>query len=207
MSEEVVAVAATGLRVEFVRCGDRYAHRVVVGSATSTDLCCSSWEGDADQAVPPSPAYREIHEHVKGEAGSVLGVGMSGTNHWSLAVDVGTEGDLQFDIACRWKGDAPPRLFCTYELDPRWNIQQLKPHAARLQRDDFDRAIVLEWMAEREGVSTEPGMVDRPVGHWEEVDTGLRLVVAPRGEATGKATVRWRYRISAEPCDFAPDAR
>lgn len=196
MSEWVVAVESHNVRVEFVRCGDRYAHRIVaLGDACDSALCLVSREGDADQAVPPSPAYREIHEHTVGNAGSVLGVGMSGTNHWSLAVDVEPGGHVLFDVACRRKSVAPTLLFCSYALGPGWSIQQLEPHAVWLHANAPDRTMVLEWIAEPGIAGEEPGKGDRPVGRWEPWDTGLRLVVVPPGDEAGKATVRWRYRM------------
>jgi hypothetical protein len=92
-----------GLRVEFFRRGDRYAHVISLLDGEAVTPAWESVEGTDAHDWPPSPALQQISlETLAGGRRALLLVGMAGTSHWSLSVEA-TQGALLFDAACRVK--------------------------------------------------------------------------------------------------------
>ncbi|MCA9270140.1 MAG: hypothetical protein KDA41_16775, partial [Planctomycetales bacterium] len=100
------------LAVEFVRHGDRLAHRILLDGVVALE----SIEGAADEDWPPSPPLQESHRHAAGAQGDVLMlVGKAGKGHWSMTVAAdAAHSALVFDVACRLRG-APRFLGSTYQ--------------------------------------------------------------------------------------------
>jgi hypothetical protein len=113
--------AGRGLRIEFLRLQDRYAHRILaVGCEELPVLLLESVEGAAEDLWPPSPAFQTLNledlqdreESTESVAVAML-VGMSGLTHWSMTVkplyDADALGDpshqpgFYFDAAARLK--------------------------------------------------------------------------------------------------------
>lgn len=95
---------AGGVRVVFVRRGDRFAHRIEVRDAASQAwiTALESDEGTDEEHWPPSPPFQQLHVEHRKEGVVVLLVGMAGRSHWSAAVDVSPdEQTLRFDVAVR----------------------------------------------------------------------------------------------------------
>jgi len=120
---------ADGLRVVFIRQGDRYAHRIEVFDAADWRPAWESLEGTADDVWPPSPPLQQLHVERRAEGPVALLVGMAGRTHWSAAVEVvrdlaggpGSRQAIRFDMAARvspqGRGGGPvpaPRLVSTY---------------------------------------------------------------------------------------------
>jgi hypothetical protein len=102
------------VRVEYVRSNDRFAHRILMRSEDRWLPVLESVEGTAADAWPQSPPWQQIVQESVGPDGEdvLLGVGLSGNGHWSIAIDRkhvnGSEGSkiqsqlgLHFDIACK----------------------------------------------------------------------------------------------------------
>ena len=102
---EVRKPRGRGLRVEFIRVKDRYAHVI---SRLEGELAVPVWESvegtDADD-WPPSPPLQQLSLETLPDGRHVaLLVGMAGTSHWSLSVEAATgEPAFIFDVACRVK--------------------------------------------------------------------------------------------------------
>jgi hypothetical protein len=106
-----------GWRVAFERRGDRLAHRIAAErDGTWIDLL-ESVEGTADEDWPPSPPLQELHTESRADARQVaLLVGMAGSSHWSLSVELLFERrELVFDTACRVRA-APAWLGSVYRV-------------------------------------------------------------------------------------------
>jgi hypothetical protein len=117
-------VADGGLRVVFERRDDRWGHRIELASAEGQFVpVMTSVEGQTGVDGPPSPALQELqlHEMPHGMR-EVLGVGASGSCHWSLACGARRRADeaapatrLSVEVACRVREGRPP-LVSTYRL-------------------------------------------------------------------------------------------
>jgi hypothetical protein len=134
--------AGRGLRIEFLRLPDRFAHRVLaIGYDDLPVLLLESVEGAVEEAWPPSPAFRALNlEELRacrqsdGSPRPAMLVGMSGSTHWSMTVQrlsVSDTGEqfrsgpgLLFDAAARLK--SPPIALTTrYAVGKRVRPQRL----------------------------------------------------------------------------------
>jgi hypothetical protein len=107
-----------GLRVSFYLDGDRYTHRIDVLDEGNDSTCVlRSVEGHADQPWPASPPIQEVHLEDRPDGSRVaLCVGMAGTSHWSLSVELSADGQqANFDVACRLR-DTPETLGSEYDV-------------------------------------------------------------------------------------------
>lgn len=119
---EPVRLSGGGLWVEFVWRGDRWGHRIGVtdsdrGQSPPQQLAAilETLEGTPEQDWPPSPVLQELHLEPRGNGQQLaLLVGMAGTSHWSLSMELDpAAGRAVFDVACRVKR-APGELGSTY---------------------------------------------------------------------------------------------
>jgi hypothetical protein len=119
-NEQLEAKSLTGesLRVEFVRSGDRYGHRLVAVDADGRELLVlDSVEGNAAEAWPASPPLQSLSvESLPDGRRVALLVGMAGRGHWSASIEA-LPGAAAFvcDIACRTTG-GEPALASSYRL-------------------------------------------------------------------------------------------
>lgn len=142
-SLDALDAQGAGLRVEFVKLSDRYAHRVLVVSATGdAQTVLQSVECDPPQEtsrpllhgaaphgrslrVPPALQDLSVEALRAGRRAAFL-VGRSGDCHWSLAIEANIEASLDaaiprltFDVACRVtrsSGDAPGPVASSYRV-------------------------------------------------------------------------------------------
>ena len=158
-----------GLRVTFERHDDRYAHRIDVFQDGSDPVCVlRSVEGYSHQPWPASPPIQEVHLEDRPDGSRVaLCVGMAGTSHWSLSVEMAADGQTAiFDVACRLR-DTPETVGSEYEvMDPAWTDR-----IAVTTSDD----------------SSPTALLRR--------DDRLLLAPAP-AEHTLPRTLQWRYTIA-----------
>ena len=114
-------VEAASLRAVFTRHADRWHHRVEIRADSKWPVVLRSVEGVPEEDFPPSPAIQQLHPHVDANTGlAVLGVGMSGGNHWSLVCKTSSSQQdgahqLAFSFACRSR-HPPARIGNTYEV-------------------------------------------------------------------------------------------
>jgi hypothetical protein len=91
-----------GLRTTFVWRNDRYAHVVTLIDRMGERTLLESTEGTPDDPWPPSPAFQQLSVEGTGDQRVALLVGMSGTSHWSMSVEMSpTRRAIVFDVACR----------------------------------------------------------------------------------------------------------
>lgn len=120
---------AGGLKIEFVKVGDRFSHKLLVERDGLWFTILESLEGTDKENWPSSPPLQQIVAEPIGKDGRLvlLGVGLSGTGHWSISVDENESGGLLLDIACRVSGEHG-FLGSTWRLSRDWHLsQQEKP--------------------------------------------------------------------------------
>lgn len=109
------ALSGGGLRIVFVRRGDRFGHTIESVVDGQPRVVFASVEGDAAEPWPASPPFQQLHFEDRPEGKRVaLLVGMAGTSHWSASVEFdATRGEAIFDVACRMRS-APVQLGSLY---------------------------------------------------------------------------------------------
>jgi hypothetical protein len=134
-AELATTAGAWRLVVSFHWCEDRFEHRVLVipdpaerDADILPDVVPLSEIGDAPHDGPHwprNPPLQQLDECLlTGQRRGLVGLGMAGTSHWSLAVEAGKH-ELWFDVACRVQ-EPPGRLQSCYRLTNslRWADSQ-----------------------------------------------------------------------------------
>lgn len=159
----MVSLNAGNLTVQYSKNNDRLAHSIGVQTEQGFVPILDSVEGSSQDNWPVSPPMQQVvSEPIGGQTGDqpvLLGVGLSGNGHWSIAVDAMTEQDLarldenandnkvtdgrpadhdrglRFDVACKTSKPAT-FLGSTYRLAAKWQIVSIDDHSARLNSTD-----------------------------------------------------------------------
>ncbi|MCU0713946.1 MAG: hypothetical protein MUC43_17950 [Pirellula sp.] len=128
---------ADELKVEFEKIGDRFSHKLLIERDGEWSVVLESIEGTDEERWPASPPLQQIVAEPIGKDGRtvLLGVGLSGTGHWSISVDENEAGGLLMDIACRVSGDHG-FLGSSWRLGESWNISLLE------KQDDRKRLVI-----------------------------------------------------------------
>jgi hypothetical protein len=118
---------ADGLKFEFEKIGDRFSHKLMWRHDGEWIIVLESREGTDLERWPASPPLQQIVAEPIGKDGRMvlLGVGLSGTGHWSISVDENEQGGLLMDIACRVSGDHG-FLGSTWRLGESWDVSRLE---------------------------------------------------------------------------------
>lgn len=119
------------LKIEFEKIGDRFSHKLLIERDGEWSVVLESIEGTDEERWPASPPLQQIVAEPIGKDSRtvLLGVGLSGTGHWSISVDENEAGGLLMDIACRVSGDHG-FLGSTWRLGESWAVSKL------VQQDD-----------------------------------------------------------------------
>ena len=175
----VVPHSSLPLTVEFDSVADRISHEIYLTGSTGNKKILSSLEGTSQEPWPQSPVLQQVEhcEFRQQAAGQPLtglvGLGLAGTSHWSIAVEVGN--GLEFDVACR-VSEAPDFLGSTYQAH---NPGQISSDGRQCRFDLGDGDSVI----------------------WELLEGQIsgqdqQFVVLPaENDGPYPTTFRWRYRI------------
>ena len=189
-SEQLDAKGLAGelLRVEFVRHGDRYGHRLVAIDADGyEEILLDSEEGTHE----PSPPLQNLSIETLPDGRRVaLLVGMAGRRHFSASIEpLRNATGFAFDIACRTP-DEEPALVSTYSIaaptpatlfvaadESRVDVRSARHHLAISPGQDAFAAFFLRLPGEKRSfyVLAEP-------------EQGI--------------TVRWKYFVELLPADL-----
>jgi hypothetical protein len=147
---------ADGVRVEHVRSNDRFGHRILIRYVDRWQPVLESVEGTAADAWPQSPPWQQIVQESVGPNGEdvLLGVGLSGNGHWSIAIDKkhlnGSEDSesqsvfvLHFDIACKISKGAD-FLGSTWQCCEGWAIATWTPEQVFVRNTSRADSIALQ---------------------------------------------------------------
>lgn len=174
-----------GLRLEFRRTADRFAHQVWAIADGRSELLLASQEAAADDVWPSSPPLQELHlESRPGGRELALLVGMAGHSHWSLSAELDpAAGSLAFDVACRMRDGAGP-LGSLYQTERIW---RWSPEPTTLTCTALGR----NYRIEVDRVVAPDGRLALPSSTFVLVEPAHAkdASAAPR-------TVRWRFVVS-----------
>jgi hypothetical protein len=93
---------------------DRWENQWLVRRSDEDFLLLSSVEGDDGSNWPPSPPFQDLSKEDLGHTIAVMGVGMAGKSHWSVAVSQ-EKNCLVADYACLVK-QSPQFLGSSWNL-------------------------------------------------------------------------------------------
>ena len=162
-------------------------HRLVLAGSGEETVLATAWQQQPLSDWPLSPPIQSVQTAAQGDGQPVvLGTGLAGQSHWSLAVSLSPSGGLFFDVACRLSSCAE-FLGSTYQL------------GLRTGRSTYEHELGV-------GVETERcRLVFSPVCN-ADLTTQLsagedRVTLFPSQEHTyqGPCTVRWAYQVTVEP--------
>jgi len=181
-----------GLRVDFQRVGDQYAHRIVgLGSDGSSAAIIESVEGESTLPWPSSPALQELNIENLGSSPVAMLIGKAGDGHWSLSIELLNDGEapgLLLDAACRVKS-LPANLTSTYRVA---ELVKTVKSGSSLHLTTHTGAYRLESAPLGESASCKScqTVFDK--------DT-LKLKCATARTDSLPVTLRWRYAIRLAP--------
>ncbi|MBU6175528.1 MAG: hypothetical protein KGQ60_17100 [Planctomycetes bacterium] len=140
-----------------------------------------SIEGTAQEPWPASPPWQQIvEERIGSDQQSVLlGVGLSGSGHWSIAVEpLSSRPGLHLDVACK-SHKTPTFLGTTFRIEPNWTLLQSlnTPTELRIAYEGTRRLLVLR---------SKHGTFHR-LGE----DQAYTIQLCPKPPETGVVTRRW----------------
>lgn len=173
------------LRAQFRWAGDRYVHRISVGSAPIMQTVLREPTLD----WPDDPPVQQLSIEELGEQTVAFGVGAAGTSHWSLSIEAlpGPAPALRYDVACRCR-IPPDRLASTFEM---------LANGARFAIDDAETAVIEGVASGTIQIRPEPSI--GPV-RWKESEAGRVLsLAADLGGSPSPGTFRWGFRIVWQP--------
>ena len=180
------------MAVQFEWCGDRFLHRVTLIRGAEEDDACDevgvplleAVDGPADSNWPQSPPIQQLDAcELAGRRRGLVGVGMAGTSHWSLACETG-EAAVWFDVACRVQ-QRPGSLQSTYRMSESCQISVLGEESGRVLRMDPPQLgfpLLLRTDSRCATCRCVPG--------------GEAIVGPARLPTAWPATARWRFAIS-----------
>lgn len=176
------------LRIDFHRKMDRYRQSLWLVAGEREVCVLRTVEGTGQQAWPPSPPLQHLHQQQT-PAGdvAVLGVGMAGTSHWSLAVEASADHPtLCCDVACRARV-SPGNLAVTWESGENVAVHARGERAVELSTA-IGRVRIYVDAADEFAAKLFVG---------EKVEHGRhQICLSPYSNAAAPpATFRWRYRI------------
>ena len=141
---------AGALKLEFEKIGDRFGHKLLFDCGSKWSVVLESIEGTDQERWPASPPLQQIVAEPIGKDGRtvLLGVGLSGTGHWSISVDENDVGGLVSDIACRVSGDHG-FLGSSWRLEKSWRQIRSEDHGdgKRIVVCNDEQKIFLELLA------------------------------------------------------------
>ena len=122
----MLALESGPIRCEFRRQSDRFQNSLLVRIDAQWVPVLQSIEGTADDLWPASPPWQQLVEERIGsnQQSVLLGVGLSGTAHWSIAVEPLCSGlGLHLDVACK-SPKTPTFIGTTFRIEPTWTLLQ-----------------------------------------------------------------------------------
>jgi hypothetical protein len=194
-----IFLTAESVSVHFRKVHDRFTHSIqFIRSLAALETggqhgmsLMDSVEGSPTEAWPASPPLQQIVQEQIGSPPSpvLLGVGLSGHGHWSIAIDLTPPHGIKFDVAC--KASKPPEHLGTRyrlcdKLNATHNDLDLGQRTLRFRMDpqsQWDFSLTLER------------------GRWSLSECCGFLDIAPEPPCDRLGTHRWSYRIDAIPID------
>jgi len=182
----MIKLSAGMLSVRYAKFHDRLSHSIGIQVGDSYCPLLESIEGSEEEPWPASPPMQQVVEEcfTPGAPPVLLGVGLSGNGHWSIAVETLDSKRLKFDIACK-NSKSAQWLGSQYRV----LVNCQKPERT------LPNAIVLN-VAEHGDTSTQCTIEMRvSIGQLDRLDSDLRFNVLPVSEPSEIRTHRWCFEI------------
>ena len=178
----MTSLTAGMLSVQYSRFHDRLSHTIGIRIGDSYLPLLESIEGSQEEPWPASPPMQQVVEEsfTPGAPPVLLGVGLSGNGHWSIAVETMDAKRLKFDVACKNSKNAV------------WLGSQYRVLAS-FQKFDFSFPNVLFFDLGKNGDCRIEMRVS--IGQLEILETDQRFRVLPVSEPSEIRTHRWCYEI------------
>lgn len=178
-----IKAGAVHLDVDFQRVNDRFSHTVrfvwQVGDKSHCQTLLDSQEGDAAQLWPDSPPIQacQAEEDLR-----ILGTGMAGKAHWSLALShlENSQDVLVWDVACRLKEAAQ-------ELGSSYCCEQVPEATTGGCRWSLPGGYQCQLSVGTDAATKSDLLID-----------GHQIQIRPAQVAAPPATVRWLYTIELQ---------
>ncbi len=180
-------------RVEFTPGEDRQRHSVLWvpehGQLAAVPLL-RSVEGNPRQPWPPSPVIQHLVDHSE-QLGRplLLGIGMTASAHFSLALSAEAPGELRWEVAARCN-NRPQKLGCTYEVLVPWESAEPGTLRLRLPAPPADPP-------QEKPPQITLALEQHPPGQttWQQTKQGHLLLLPAALPEEFPNTVTWTYRL------------
>ena len=178
---DMISISTGALSVRYSKLRDRLSHTVGIAVGDSYIPLLESIEGSEEEPWPASPPMQQMVEEcfTPGTSPVLLGVGLSGSGHWSTAIETQNIGQLKFDIACKntksstWFG-SQYRLVAPIQPSIHPNSIGFLVESARME-------------------------LSMSIGRLDFSDAERSVRVSPISEPSSIQTHRWCYEISLMP--------
>jgi len=182
----MITLSAGALSVRYAKFHDRLSHSIGIQVGDSYSPLLESIEGSEEEPWPASPPMQQVVEEcfTLGAPPVLLGVGLSGNGHWSIAVETLDSKRLKFDIACKNSKNA------------QWLGSQYRVLTSCKKTElTLPNSIVFD-IAEHGDLLTQFRIEMRvSIGQLERLDSDGRLRVLPVSEPREIRTHRWCFEI------------
>jgi hypothetical protein len=187
---ELRSQGSSSIRLCFVWCGDRYAHRFEWNKDGQSLIGLQSLEGADHEAWPSSPALQQLNLQPNGSGGCcALLLGMAGKNHWSASIERQAES-LVFDIACRAPGPVQ-WLGSSYQINSSCRrVAELVDGSYQLVYGGDGGRFVLRIVADRAGLA------------YDQQQGRINVLPLPAGDDRTMGA-RWSYSVQLIASDDA----
>ncbi|GEM_PF-5858788 len=182
-----------GLHVEFTPGEDRRGHTVywVPGSDQAQAVpLLRSVEGNPRQPWPPSPVIQHLVDHSR-QLGRplLLGIGMTASAHFSLALSAEAAGELRWEVAARCNS-RPQKLGSRYEVLVPW--EAMGPQELRLCLPAAETSL-----PEKEPPRLVLSLEQQPACRtaWQQTRQGHLLLHPASVAEEFPETVRWGFSL------------
>jgi hypothetical protein len=177
------SLSAGLLCVRYRRLDDRLAHEIGTLNGDSFYPVLESIEGTPADAWPASPPMQQIVEESIGASLSpvLLGVGLSGNGHWSIAIESQHASLLKFDVACKNSKQALG-FGSKYRVSTEWVVASATISQIELSHSKLER------------VPTKLQLL-ATIGQLRYDDADRTIAIVPASDPGKLLTHRWCYRI------------
>jgi hypothetical protein len=183
----MTTLSAGSLSVQYSKCRDRLSHTIGIRIGDSYMPLLESIEGSEEEPWPASPPMQQMVEEcfTPGATPVLLGVGLSGNGHWSMAVETLDSKRLKFDVACKNSKKAT------------WLGSQYRVLVS-FQKFDFSFPNSILFDLEKDGDCRIEMRVS--IGQLEVVEADQRLQLLPVSLPSELRTHRWCFEIGIFEC-------
>lgn len=189
----MTTLSAGILSVQYSKFRDRLSHTIGIRIGDSFLPLLESIEGSEEEPWPASPPMQQIVEEcfTPGAPPVLLGVGLSGNGHWSIAVETLDSKRLKFDVACKNSKNAV-WLGSQYRVIVPLKKVQAEPAIPSVPRQSLGTS---RWLFDLENYGDCQIEMRVSIGQLEILEADQRFQLLPDSSPSEIRTHRWCYEI------------